>query len=85
MLRSSTARERRGSGLEPWHPLTWLQPPRRFAKRSAISRAVRTASAPLSKRGSAWSGRSSVSTPNETGTPVSIAASWSPEAASLAT
>ena len=58
---------------------------RRFANRSAISRAVRTASAPLSKRGSAWSGWSRVSTPNETGTPVSIAASWSPDAASPAT
>ena len=58
---------------------------RRLANRSAISSAVTTASAPLAKRGSAWSGRSSVSTPKATGTPVSIAASWSPDAASLAT
>ena len=58
---------------------------RRFAKRSAISSAVRTASAPFSRRGDAWSGRSSVRTPNATGTPVSIAASCSPDAASLAT
>jgi len=58
---------------------------RRFANRSAISSAVSTASAPFERRGSAWSCRSSVSTPKATGTPVSIAASWSPDAASLAT
>ena len=58
---------------------------RSWEKRSAISSALRTASAPFSIRGSACSTRSSVSTPNETGTPVSSAASWRPLAASLAT
>ena len=58
---------------------------RSWAKRSAISSAVRTASAPLSTRASACSTVSVVSTPNATGMPVSIAASWSPEAASPAT
>ena len=41
--------------------------------------------APFSSRSSAWSASSSVSTPNATGTPVSSAASWSPDAASPAT
>ena len=40
---------------------------RSCAKTSAISRPVRTASAPFSSRSSAWSAFSSVSTPNETG------------------
>ena len=58
---------------------------RRCENRSAISSALRTASAPFSMRGSACSTRSSVRTPNETGTPVSSAASWRPLAASPAT
>ena len=58
---------------------------RKCEKTSAISRALRTASAPFSTRGSACSTRSSVSTPKDTGTPVSSAASWSPLAASPAT
>jgi hypothetical protein len=55
------------------------------AKRSAISSAERTASAALSIRASAWATLSTVRTPKATGTPVSMPASWSPEAHSAAT
>ena len=75
---TATAGAFRGIRLVP-NPAWWADhraaAARRFEKRSAISSAVRTASAPFSKRGSAWSARSSVRTPNATGTPVSIAAS----------
>src|SRR4051812_46693095 len=54
-------------------------------KRSAISSAARTASAPFDTRASACSRVSHVSTPNETGIPVSNPASWRPLAASDAT
>src|SRR5580765_8777252 len=57
---------------------------RSCANRSAISSALRTASAARSSRASPCATFSTVSTPNETGIPVSIAASWRPEAASEA-
>src|SRR4051794_25262242 len=76
-------RHRPGSVAEPdGYPAAAV---RSCEKRSAISRAARTASAPLATRASACSRVSHVSTPNETGMPVSNPASWRPLAASEAT